>query len=86
MKADEIDGKTVLSQKPVAKEKYDLATRILNNLPQEIEQTGDRGIKLGDVKNGKAPSVPSKAGHLQNSARKMRTYKHKEVNYERKKF
>lgn len=54
MKADEIDGKTVLSQKPVAKEKYDLATRILNNLPQEIEQTGDRGIKLGDVKSGKA--------------------------------
>lgn len=54
MKADEIDGKIVLSQKPVAKEKYDLATRILNNLPQEIEQTGDRGIKLGDVKSGKA--------------------------------
>lgn len=37
----------------------------------------------GILKNGKAPSVPSKAGHLQNSARKMRTYKHKEVNYER---
>ena len=37
----------------------------------------------GILKKREAPSVPSKAGHLQNSARKMRTYKHKEVNYER---
>ena len=27
--------------------------RILENLPKEIAQTGDKGIKLNDVKNGK---------------------------------
>lgn len=53
-KAEEIDGEVVLSTKSVAKEKYDMATRILNNIPEDIEQTGDRGIKLDDVKNGKA--------------------------------
>ena len=53
-KAEEIDGKTVLSTKSVAKEKYDMATRILNNIPEDIEQTGDRGIKLDDVKSGRA--------------------------------
>ena len=53
-KAEEIDGKTVLSTKSVAKEKYDMATRILNHIPEDIEQTGDRGIKLDDVKSGRA--------------------------------
>lgn len=41
------------SKKHVAKEKYDLATRILNHLPEDIEMTGDKGYKLIDVKDGK---------------------------------
>lgn len=53
-RAEEKHGNYFLSTKMVAKEKYDLATRILNNLPADIEQTGDKGIKLQDVKNGKA--------------------------------
>ena len=32
---------------------YDENKRRLENLPEEIEYTGDRGIKLSDVKNGK---------------------------------
>lgn len=43
----------VLKTKHCAKEKYDLASRILNNLPEDIEQTGDKGYKLTDVKDGK---------------------------------
>ena len=53
-RAEEKHGNYFLSTKMVAKEKYDLATRILNNLPADIEQTGDKGIKLQDVKDGKA--------------------------------
>ena len=53
-RAEEKSGKIYLGSKHVAKEKYDLASRILNNLPATIEQTGDKGIKLDDVKNGKA--------------------------------
>ena len=53
-RAEEKQGNYFLSTKMVAKEKYDLATRILNNLPADIEQTGDKGIKLQDVKDGKA--------------------------------
>lgn len=52
-RAQEIDGEYCLDTKDVAKEKYDLATRIINNLPPEVEQTGDKGYKLADVKNGK---------------------------------
>lgn len=52
-RAEEKHGNYFLSTKMVAKEKYDLATRILNNLPADIEQTGDKGIKLQDVKDGK---------------------------------
>lgn len=52
-RAEEKHGNYFLSTKTVAKEKYDLATRILNNLPADIEQTGDKGIKLQDVKDGK---------------------------------
>ncbi|MBR2101080.1 MAG: glycoside hydrolase family 3 C-terminal domain-containing protein, partial [Eubacterium sp.] len=48
-----IDGKTVLRKKPVAKQKYDLATRINNNMPEDIEQVGDVGYKLIDVKEGR---------------------------------
>lgn len=53
-RAEEKHGNYFLGTKMVAKEKYDLATRILNNLPADIEQTGDKGIKLQDVKDGKA--------------------------------
>lgn len=53
-RAEEKQGNYFLGTKMVAKEKYDLATRILNNLPADIEQTGDKGIKLQDVKDGKA--------------------------------
>ena len=53
-RAEEKHDNYFLSTKMVAKEKYDLATRILNNLPADIEQTGDKGIKLQDVKDGKA--------------------------------
>ncbi len=42
-----------LKTKHCAKEKYDLASRIMNNLPDDIEQTGDKGYKLSDVKDGK---------------------------------
>ena len=51
--AEVIDGKTVLRRKDVARQKFDLATRIQNNLPKDIELTGDKGYKLIDVKNGK---------------------------------
>ena len=51
--AEVVDGKTVLRKKAVAKQKFDLATRINNNLPEDIEMTGDKGLKLIDVKNGK---------------------------------
>lgn len=47
------DGEYCLDTKWVAKEKYDLASRILYNLPETIEQTGDKGYKLQDVKDGK---------------------------------
>lgn len=53
-RAEEKNGNYFLGSKTVAKEKYDLATRIINNLPADIEQTGDKGIKLQDVKDGKA--------------------------------
>ena len=51
--AEDIDGKTVLRSKLVAKQKFDMATRILNNMPEDIELTGDKGYKLVDVKDGK---------------------------------
>lgn len=51
--AEEIDGEVVLKTKKVAKQKYDLGIRIMNNLPQDIPQTGNLGYKLIDVKNGK---------------------------------
>ena len=51
--AEIVDGKTVLRKKEVAKQKYDLATRILNNMPKDIPQVGDVGYKLIDVKEGR---------------------------------
>ncbi len=46
-----IDGKVTYKQVPLAK--YSLKDIIIKNLPQAVEQTGDRGYKLADVKNGK---------------------------------
>ncbi len=51
--AEIIGGKMVLRKKAVAKQKYDLGTRINNNLPEDIEIKGDMGYKLIDVKDGK---------------------------------
>ncbi|MBE6719323.1 MAG: beta-glucosidase [Ruminococcaceae bacterium] len=51
--AEIIDGKTVLRKKAVAKQKYDLGSRINNMLPEDIEIKGDLGYKLSDVKSGK---------------------------------
>ena len=39
--------------KNVYTQKFDLGARIINNLPGDIEMTGDCGIKLSDVKSGK---------------------------------
>ena len=50
--AEEINGEVVLRKKKVAKQKYDLGIRIMNNLPPDIPQTGDKGLKLADVKAG----------------------------------
>lgn len=47
------EGEYCLDTKWVAKEKYDLASRILYNLPETLEQTGDLGYKLQDVEAGK---------------------------------
>ncbi len=41
------------SVKPAHASGRDLKARILENLPEEIPYTGDRGIKLADVKSGK---------------------------------
>ncbi len=45
-----IDGKKVYETVPTAK--YNLKEIILANLPKDIPQTGDKGYKLADVKNG----------------------------------
>lgn len=46
-----LDGGNHYVDVPLAK--YSLRDIILNNLPEAVEQTGDRGYKLADVKNGK---------------------------------
>ena len=51
--AELADGKPVLRKKAVAKQKFDMATRILNNMPEDIEPVGDVGYKLIDVKEGR---------------------------------
>ena len=45
-----INGEKVYETVPTAK--YNLKEIILANLPKEIPQTGDKGYKLADVKNG----------------------------------
>ena len=51
--AEEGENGIVMNKKPVTTRKYSLRDRILNNLPEEIPFTGDKGIKLRDVKDGK---------------------------------
>ncbi len=51
--AREEKGKRVEKIKNSYTQKYDLGARIINNLPKDIPLTGDKGIKLIDVKNGK---------------------------------
>ncbi len=46
-----IDGKVIFKEAPLAK--YSLKDIITENLPSAVEQTGDRGYKLADVKSGK---------------------------------
>ena len=46
------DGVTA-DKRAVNTRKYSLRQRILDNLPEEIPFTGDRGIKLKDVRDGK---------------------------------
>lgn len=48
------DGKLTKSDKEIACGLRNLAHRITKNLPQDIPQTGDKGIKLKDVAQGKA--------------------------------
>ena len=52
MKACEESGKRVIKQRTVRTREYDLGKRILENLPKAIPQTGDKGLKLSDVKSG----------------------------------
>ena len=52
-KAEEKDGKVVLSKEQVPTVTTDLRKIILDNLPEGKEMTGDKGYKLSDVKSGK---------------------------------
>ncbi|ERJ11360.1 glycoside hydrolase family 3 C-terminal domain-containing protein [Haloplasma contractile] len=47
------DGTYEVTYVDVPKRKISLKERIENNLPMTLEQTGDRGYKLSDVKDGK---------------------------------
>lgn len=47
------NGKKTLCFEPTPKRTVDLKERILSSLPEEIPFTGDKGIKLIDVKEGK---------------------------------
>ena len=53
-KEKEENGARVLSREPVYLSKVDLKQRILDTLPEAVEMAGDRGIKLRDVRDGKA--------------------------------
>lgn len=52
MTAKIIGGQVKAVIQPCKVRKTDLKTRILDNLPAAIPFTGDKGYKLGDVKNG----------------------------------
>ncbi len=49
----ELNGKVVTVSRRAAVKTADLKTRILENLPKAIFQTGDKGYKLKDVKEGR---------------------------------
>ena len=51
--AEEGESGRVKSERAVTLREYSLKDRILENLPEGYEMTGDRGIKLKDVKYGK---------------------------------
>ena len=53
-RAKDNHGGRALSREPVYLSKVDLKQRILDTLPKAVEHTGDRGIKLCDVRDGKA--------------------------------
>ncbi|MBE6774194.1 MAG: beta-glucosidase [Ruminococcaceae bacterium] len=46
------EGKYEIRREDVVKRQYDLKKIIADNLPKDIPFTGDRGIKLSDVRNG----------------------------------
>ena len=48
------DGRVIRNTEEVPLRAYDLAERIRENLPITLEQTGDKGIRLIDVKEGRA--------------------------------
>ena len=52
--AEAEDGSPTVAKEaaPTVTEEADLAARVLENLPEAVEQTGDKGIKLIDVYNG----------------------------------
>ncbi len=51
--ARERDGKTEMVERPVPQRQYSLSERAKENLPPDIEYTGDKGIKLLDVAEGR---------------------------------
>ena len=53
MSAYDYNGKRIIKNRKARTKEYDLGKRILENLPEEIPQTGDKGFKLADVKSGK---------------------------------
>ena len=48
------EGNITLGYEPTPKATTDLAQRVIDNLPEAVEMTGDKGIKLIDVYNGDA--------------------------------
>lgn len=48
------DGKYEIRKENVVKRKYDLKKIISDNLPKDIPMTGDKGIKLSDVRSGRS--------------------------------
>ena len=53
MSAYEYNGKRIIKNRKARTKEYELGKRILENLPEEIPQTGDKSFKLADVKSGK---------------------------------
>lgn len=51
--AYEYNGKRIIKNRKARTKEYELGKRIIENLPEEIPQTGDKGFKLADVKSGK---------------------------------